>query len=303
MSCATSDEATVDEPTGKKFPLEIWRLIFEQIHDDVASLVSAACLCRTLQLEVEAVLYYTIQLRTYSQLQHLTEALKSSCRRASLVRGLKIDLHPHRWPSVQGPDAWMPRLTPEAVQELNTLLRILVRLQMLEVWHKGPDGMNPGSAETMLEGCTFQLRTFKTCLELVKHASFFDVLATQPNIQELTVFPVIMKVRPYIVIPADILPKLRLLRATSFVVRGLRAPHSITHLSIAYEERCKLDSVLRILGPQLISLSLCGRTILGNTLTPIIESDDVEMPHLTRLATCSRTEEEVRSIAYRRSAS
>lgn len=281
-------DAHSPEISTRPLPLEIWRAIVEEIQD-LTNLPNIALTCKTLRFEAEAVLYDTIHLHKFSQFQHLSDTLKSCPRRTAMARSLRITLDRDHWPN-DGRN-----LDPEVVQSINTLLKMLVRLRDLSV-ECGKNSWNPGGVEEMLEGCTFELRALTCDLTIDDpRGDFFHVLARYSSIEELNLSPTAMRL--HVAIPADILPRLRILRASASIVVGLQAPHCITHLNIAYESQNSIDFVLKLLGHQLVSLSMYRRYFLAGNALPFTESQSVDLPCLTRIATLTCTGE-VRNVVY-----
>lgn len=110
-----------------------------------------------MQIEAEAVLYRSVDLHQILAGRALTEALKYSPRRIPTVRKCSITLGRNEWP--YDPYYDYPDITKECAKHLNTLLKMLTRLQSLKI-ERGHRGYSPGPAYETLGGCTFKLLSF-----------------------------------------------------------------------------------------------------------------------------------------------
>lgn len=211
------------------FPLELWRAIFELVSNK-RDLSQIAATCRIFQQEAEAVLYRIIELESSAAISTLSSALDSQPRRAIAVRALTIR-----------------RLDIEQAQLLNVILKSLVALKSLHI----QPSYKP---ELVLAGCTFQLSQFTTLFGPDSRA-FHPFLASQTSLQDLDIGNLC---RIFSASRHGLLPRLRKLRASQDAIAQLSVDqvHNITHLAISVSTSSQVREILRLFGPQLVSLSI-----------------------------------------------
>lgn len=232
-------------------PLELWRIIFE-LGFEKPHLVRLALTCRTFQFEAEAILYRKIELETSAPLSALHTALTSPSdpclRRTLAARTFSLN----RWGSDPSENL------------LNTVLRLLVGLKSLHLRFSY-------EPERVLVGCTFQLVQFSSLFPR-DSLKFHPFLRTQTGIEYIDIGYLCQ----LFAAPREgLLPRVRKLRAGPDAIAqfgghlgpplfmGGMMPREaseqvkmVTHLAISFSTYQTVIDVLRLFGPQLVSLSI-----------------------------------------------
>lgn len=270
-----------------ELPLEMWRHIFEQV-PDAADLAIASRLCKFVQLEAEYVLYRYVEIHSSTQAQRLGDTLKLCPRRVGIIHGAHIDISKGEL-RPDNPTTLTPSIEDDAVQCINTLLKMVPHLRTLKIT-VGLARILPNRLHMMLEGTTANILSLSFDFSI--SSDFARIIEQRPAIEKLSIFP--RSITTPCAFPDCLLPNLRYLRCSSFILDMLQGPHHITHLTLHYRDPRHVNHALDLLGHQLVSLSLCRAWNMFSPLPdlnqpsrtlPFTKIQSVELPCLTRLAT------------------
>lgn len=188
----------------------------------VATRADLASLCRVsrgFRRAAERLLYNTLNLKDYDIAKALCNILSTTPRLSLLVEALSI------YVSSNGSDSDDSLITlPEDYWDHITLaLKQFHRLRFLNIYL---DGANDASQAHILDGCSFQLRTFHCDLEWDEHLSTF--LASQTHLSDLYIadFKADTPDSPSPLLNPHSLPKLAILECTFMEAASAIIPSS-----------------------------------------------------------------------------
>ncbi|TFY61668.1 hypothetical protein EVJ58_g4363 [Rhodofomes roseus] len=231
-----------------KLPLELILLILAQI-DSPRTLADASRVCKTLQPEIERLLYREVRVARVPQVRSLHLALTRAPGRASFVRDFLI--HDNgRFANI--------------VPLLNEVLPMFTDLEHLDhnLHTCFADAPLYKTILRTLSDCPFKLRVLECFVN--NDRELIQFLRRQADVEFFSARPLSFDL-PEWELPEDVLPRLKYLQTDyDFFLDVIPAPRMITHLSLCCFptdlQDSKLDAVLRILEHQLISLR-CNRTM------------------------------------------
>ena len=252
-SSALAQGAVQNKPL--RLPIEILLLVLHAA-DSKSTLLAWCCLCHTFHNEAEPLLYRDVTVFRASHIRSLSLALETEPRRAALVRALFVLDNG----SVDPVIPILNRILPKLNNLTHLLLDLSASYQHPLLYHL---------VLVTLNKCTFARESFEPrCVN--RDNELLHFLIRQTGITSLEA-PIVIDIPPSITcsIWQGALPRLEHLYISYNLFHTVvRSDHQITHLSIIELPGPEhgLQTVLRIVGPQLVSLRCeqSQRTFPGN---------------------------------------
>ncbi|CCL99921.1 uncharacterized protein FIBRA_01946 [Fibroporia radiculosa] len=234
-----------------RIPLELWTMVFREL-EKYSDLANASRLCRILQAEAESVLYREVVLERVPHVRRFARALASNPHRANAVRVLYMFDNGHF------------KNVPDII---NRILESVKNLKHLQIYvHFDQEESLLSDLHEQLKKCTFELQRFGSNLDFLP--DLFEFLAGQPGIERLSSKPGSW-CESKAEMPAEFLPRLKILSANMTAMPVFVHARNVTHLDIFLSDQDTVDRALRIFGDQLVSLKLTRLVELRSQAFPI----------------------------------
>ncbi|KAH9896083.1 hypothetical protein C8Q73DRAFT_789868 [Cubamyces lactineus] len=235
-----------------RLPPEIWREVFQYLSEEPKKwLASVSTICKTINPEVEAVLYRSVVIK--------------KCVRVGAPFCRSVVRRPHRAVAVRELDIQVHGFA-SLVDPLTRALKVVTNLKTLTLIGDEP-------LLCILLDVPFQLQKLNLgCEESYTPDFVEDILARQPTIRELGLY---FRMRTYGFLlcgnktPAekedkftlsrtDILPHLRILNVmvNFFPLSRITHAYNVTHLSFGKAHRDDVAHALQLFGGQLVALKI-----------------------------------------------
>ncbi len=239
---------------GILFPVEIWKLVFEYLHEDVdqRQFARAAVLfLSALRHEVESILYKTPFLAGVVSAVRFAESISQSTCRARAVEALTIN--------VSARDNDQADLYRDTVRSILDAVPRLVSIDMRgdPRRHRRPFS-GSWRIPTLLEGKTLPLRHIRGFPAFLDqgYAATLRVLGPQLEELRLTTKPSSLDIPAPPTLACVKLPKLHTIACDMYILRHIKDTRNVTHLWLIAVGQEELNEAVDLLGPQLVSLRI-----------------------------------------------